>query len=362
MPRLFYMMGLRGKSVSGVRQSMNVGVIGTGAIAWKHAQAYKNIGYKITACTDRTEEKGRKFAEAFGAAFMAAPELLSQRADVDYLDVCTFPSYRLAAVELGAEHRKHVLVQKPMAVDLETAAQMITVARNAGIQLGVVSQHRFDDSTLFLKRALAAGRLGTILEADAYVKWYRTAEYYARPVKGSWAGEGGGALISQAIHQVDVLLYLIGAVDEVFGYWHLGALHKIESEDLVCAVLHYASGATGVIQAATALWPGYPERIEIHGTRGSAIVTGDQLTTWDVQGDSGEPAPISQQAKSGASDPMAISLTPFERQLADFGDACKAGRPSSSSGAEGYRALELVRSIYTSCSEGKKIAIAPAEL
>ncbi len=205
-------------------------------------------------------------------------------------------------------------------------------------------------------------RLGTILQADAYVKWYRTAEYYSRPVKGSWAGEGGGALISQAIHQVDVLLQQIGPVDELYGYWHLGALHKIESEDLVCAVLHYASGATGVIQAATALWPGYPERIEIHGTKGSAIVTGDQLTTWDVQDDSGEPAPISQQAKSGASDPMAISLTPFERQLADFGDACKAGRPSSSAGAEGYRALQLVRSIYASCSEGKKIAIAPAAL
>jgi UDP-N-acetyl-2-amino-2-deoxyglucuronate dehydrogenase len=346
----------------GEKQSMRVGVIGTGAIAWKHAQAYRNIGYRITACTDRTEEKGRKFAEAFGAEYFATPELLSQRADVDYLDVCTFPGYRLAAVELGAKSRKHVLVQKPMAVDLETAAQMISVARKAGIQLGVVSQHRFDDSTLFLKRALAAGRLGIILQADAYVKWYRTAEYYARTVKGSWAGEGGGALISQAVHQVDVLLHLIGAVDEVFGYWHLGALHKIESEDLVCAVLHYASGATGVIQAATALWPGYPERIEIHGTKGSAIVTGDQLTTWDVQDESGEPAPISQQAKSGASDPMAISLAPFERQLSDFGDACKAGRPSSSSGAEGYRALQLVRSIYTSCSEGKKIAIPPAAL
>ena len=184
------------------------------------------------------------------------------------------------------------------------------------------------------------------MQADAYVKWHRTDEYYARPVKGSWSGEGGGALISQAIHQVDVLLYLIGAVDEVFGYWHLGATHKIESEDLVSAVLHYSSGATGVIQAATALWPGYPERIEIHGTKGSAIVTGDQLTTWDVRDDRGEPAPISQQAKSGASDPMAISLTPFERQLADFGEACKAGRPPASSGVDGYRALQLVRSIY----------------
>ena len=338
---------------------MRVAIIGTGAIAGKHAQAYKNIGYQLTTCTDRTPERGRKFAETWGAEFVATPEELAPRADVDFLDVCTFPGYRLAAIELGARYKKHVLVQKPMAVDLATAARMIAVARHAGIQLGVVSQHRFDDSVLFLKRAIAAGRMGKILQADAYVKWYRSAEYYARPVKGSWAGEGGGALISQAIHQVDVLLHLIGAVEEVFGYWHLGALHKIESEDLVCAVMRYTSGATGVIQAATALWPGYPERVEIHGTKGSAIITGDQLTTWDVQNDSGEPAPIAQQAKSGASDPMAISLTPFERQLADFGEACKTGKPAASSGIEGYRALQLVRSIYDSCTEARKIHIDP---
>jgi predicted dehydrogenase len=249
-----------------------------------------------------------------------------------------------------------------MAVDLETAAKMIVTAREAGIQLGVVSQHRFDDSVLFLKKALAAGRLGRILQADAYVKWHRSDEYYARPIKGSWAVEGGGALISQAIHQVDVLLYLIGAVDEVFGYWQLGAAHKIESEDCLCAVMRYASGATGVIQAATALWPGFPERVEIHGTKGSAIITGDQLTTWDVRDDTGEPAPLAQLAKSGASDPMAISTMPFERQFTDFGEACKAGRVSSCSGVEGYKALQLVRSIYTSCAEARKVAISAAEL
>jgi UDP-N-acetyl-2-amino-2-deoxyglucuronate dehydrogenase len=336
---------------------MNVGVVGTGAIAWKHAQAYKNIGYKVTACTNSNQEKGRKFAEAWGAEFVATPEELSRRADVDFLDVCTFPGYRLAAVELGAKYGKHVLVQKPIAVDLEAAAKMIAAAREGKIQLGVVSQHRFDDSTLFLEKAIAAGRLGRILQADAYVKWHRTDEYYARPVKGSWAGEGGGALISQAIHQVDVLLHLTGAVSEVFGYWHLGATHKIESEDLVCAVMKYKSGATGVFQAATALWPGYPERIEIHGTKGSAIVTGDQLTTWDVKDDGGEPAPVTSQAKSGASDPMAISLTPFERQLKDFGEACKTGRASSSSGAEGYRALQLVRAIYEACREGRIVKV-----
>jgi len=127
-------------------------------------------------------------------------------------------------------------------------------------------------------------------------------------------------------------------------------------------VMHYASGALGVIQASTALWPGYPERIEIHGTKGSAIVTGDQLTTWDVRDDEGEPAPVAFEAKSGASDPMAISLAPFERQLADFGEACQAGRAPASSGIEGYRALQLVRSIYTSCAEGRKVKIPAVEL
>lgn len=340
---------------------MRVGILGTGAIAWKHATAYKNIGYTITACTNGTETKGRKFAEATGSKFVATPEELCARADVDFVDVCTFPSYRLQAVEMCAQNKKHVLVQKPMAVDLEAAAKMIETAQAAGIQLGVVSQHRWDDSVLFLKKALAAGRLGRILQADAYVKWYRSDEYYARPIKGSWAVEGGGALISQAIHQVDVLLYLNGAVSETFGYWQLGAAHKIESEDCVSAVLRYASGATGVIQAATALWPGYPERVEIHGTKGSAIITGDQLTAWDVRDDSGEPAPIAQQAKSGASDPMAISTAPFERQFLDFGEACKAGRKPSCSGIEGYKALELVRSIYTSCKEARVVKIAPTK-
>lgn len=334
---------------------MRVGIIGTGAIAWKHAQAYKNIGYKITACTNGTVTKGEKFAQETGCAFVATPEELCARADVDFVDVCTFPAYRLEAVELCARFGKHVLVQKPMAVDLETAAKMIEVARKGGIQLGVVSQHRWDDSILFLKRALTAGRLGRILQADAYVKWYRTDEYYARPIKGSWAGEGGGALIGQAIHQVDVLLHLVGPVDEVFGYWQVGAAHEIESEDCLCAVMRYASGATGVIQAATALWPGYPERVEIHGTKGSAIVTGDQLTTWDVKDDAGQPALLAQSAKSGASDPMAISTVPMERQMADFGEACKAGRAPACSGIDGYKALELVRNIYTSCFEGQKV-------
>jgi UDP-N-acetyl-2-amino-2-deoxyglucuronate dehydrogenase len=336
---------------------MNVGVIGTGAIARKHARAYNNIGFRLVACTNTTPERGHQFAAETGAAFVPTDGELCRRPDIDFVDVCAFPAYRLRAVELCAAHRKHVLVQKPMAVDLETAARMIAAARDAGIQLGVVSQHRFDDSIVFLRRALRGGRLGRIIQADAYVKWYRSHEYYSRSIKGSWAVEGGGALITQAIHQVDLLLYLIGAVEEVTAMWQLGGTHAIESEDSVSALLRYASGAIGMIQASTSLWPGYPERLEIHGTKGTAIVTGDQLTAWDVQGDTGEPAPFAQKAASGASDPMAISLAPFERQFSDFGAACREGRAPACSGEDGYRALQLVRAIYESCAEGRKVSL-----
>jgi UDP-N-acetyl-2-amino-2-deoxyglucuronate dehydrogenase len=338
---------------------VRVGIVGTGAFAWKHAQAYKNIGYQVTACTNTTAARGQSFADANGAEFIETAEELCRSPKVDFVDVCTLPNYRLPVVELCARNGKHVLVQKPMATVLETARQMIVLARSANIELGVVSQRRFDKSTLFLKQAIADGRLGRILQADAYVKWYRTSEYYSRPIKGSWAGEGGGALINQAIHQVDLLLYLFGAVDEVFAYWQLGALHRIESEDSLSALLHYASGAIGVIQASTALWPGYPERLEIHGTKGTAILTGDQLTAWDVQGDSGIAAPIASHGACGASDPMAISLVPLEQQLLDFGDACTAGRTPACSGLDGFRALQLVQSIYASCREGRKIDVIP---
>lgn len=337
---------------------MRVGIIGCGAISHKHAQVYKNIGYEVTVCTDISETYGKKFADQYGAEFVKSYEEVCKHPKVDYVDVCTFPDFRLQPLELCAQHGKHIQVQKPMATNLDTAQIMINVARKAGIVLGVVSQHRFDDSTQFLKKAIGAGRLGKILQADAYVKWHRSAEYYSRPIKGSWAVEGGGALINQAIHQIDVLLWLAGSVREVFGYWQLGALHKIESEDVVNSLMRYESGAIGVIQASTAFWPGYSERVEIHGTKGTAVMTGDKLTAWDVENDAGDPPPLAKEVASGASDPMAISLEPFERQFLDFGEACKTGRKPLVSGEDGYRALELVTAIYSSCRSGQKVKLA----
>jgi UDP-N-acetyl-2-amino-2-deoxyglucuronate dehydrogenase len=336
---------------------MRVGMIGTGAISRMHAQAYKNIGYELTVCTDINQDYGRKFAEQWGARFVPTYEEVCRHPKVDYVDVCTFPDFRLQPIEICAQTGKHVQVQKPISTSLDTARQMLETARRGGILLGVVSQHRFDDASLFLYKAIGQGRLGKLLECDCYVKWYRSPEYYSRPIKGSWQTEGGGALINQAIHGIDILRWLAGPVSEVFGMWQLGALHKIESEDVVNAVMRFASGATGVVQAGTAFWPGYTERTEFHGTKGTAIISGDKLTTWDVTNDSGDPAPIAHEVASGASDPMAISLEPFERQFLDFGDAIAKRRKPMVAGEEGYQALELVDAIYRSCRTGEKVAL-----
>jgi predicted dehydrogenase len=336
---------------------MRVGIVGTGAIANLHARAYKNIGYTIRACTNVTQEKGRTFAAAHGAEFIERYEDLCGHPEVDFVDVCTFPSFRLEAVRACAAHQKPIQVQKPIATNLGTAREMVDLARRAGIVLGVVSQHRFDRASQFMSLALSQGRLGKLLQCDAYVKWHRTDEYYARPVKGTWATEGGGALINQGIHQVDLLLWFAGPVRQLFAMWQLGAAHNIESEDVINAVLRYANGATGVVQASTAFWPGYTERIEMHGTKGTAIISGDQLTVWDVKDDSGVQPPLASGVASGASDPMAISVESFERQFLDFGRAIEAGGQPLVSGEEGYRALELVDAIYRSCRHGAPIGV-----
>jgi UDP-N-acetyl-2-amino-2-deoxyglucuronate dehydrogenase len=332
---------------------MNAGIVGTGAIAQKHAQAYAGIGFRVAACTDTNPASARAFAAKYGGVPVASVEDICRLPEVDFVDVCTLPDFRLEPVRLAAKYGKHVQVEKPMATNVDVAQGMIDIARQAGIVLGVASQHRFDDSSLFLRKAIDQGRLGRLIQCDAYVKWFRSAEYYSRPMKGSRAVEGGGALINQAIHQIDILRWLVGPVKDIQAMWQLGALHKIESEDVVNALLRYENGATGVIQASTALWPGYPERVELHGVRGTAIVTGDQLTTWDVQDDEKacetDPPPLSTGVKSGASDPMAISLTPFERQFRDFGDAIRNRREPLVGGEEGLAALEIVERIYAKC-------------
>lgn len=327
---------------------MRVGLIGTGAIAHKHGDSYREIGYEIVACSNRGREKGRDFADKYGCDFVPNVPALCAREDIDYVDVCTFPDSHVDICRNAAKHGKHVLLQKPMALTLDECRTMIEVCRRAGVGLGVVSQHRFDECSMFLRKAIKDGRLGRLLQVDGYVKWHRPQAYYDRPGKGTWEVEGGGALINQGIHTADVMQYLGGPVRRVFAHWQLGATHEMEAEDLVNAVLVYKSGAGGVLQASTATQPGYPERIEIHGSKGTAVITGDQLTAWDVEGDEGGDAPLAAGVDSGAADPMAISIENLKRQFLDFGDAVSTGRDPLVSGAEGLGALRFVLGVYES--------------
>ena len=331
---------------------MRVGLIGTGAIAHKHAESYREIGFELVACSNRGRRKGQLFADRYGCDFVPESRDLCSRHDIDYVDVCTFPDSHLEICRLAAAHGKHVLLQKPMALTLEECRTMIGLCRDEDVRLGVVSQHRFDECAMFLKRAIGEGRMGRLLQVDGYVKWHRPQSYYDPPGKGTWAVEGGGALINQGIHTADVMQFLGGEVRRVFAHWQLAAAHQMESEDLVNAVLVYENGAGGVLQAATAAWPGYPERIEIHATKGTAVITGDQLTGWDVKGDSGDDAPLSAGVDSGAADPMAISIENLQRQFRDFGDAIVNHRDPLVDGSEGLAALRLVLGVYESARRG----------
>lgn len=331
---------------------MRVGLIGTGAISHKHAECYEAIGFDLVACSNRGRDKGEAFAAKYGCDFVADSGDLCARDDVDYVDVCTFPDSHLDICRSAVANGKHVLLQKPMALTLAECREMISLCRDAGLNLGVVSQHRFDDCSVFLKRAIDEGRLGRVLQVDGYVKWHRPQSYYDWPGKGTWAVEGGGALINQGIHTADVMQFLGGPVRRVFAHWQLAVAHEMEAEDLVNAVLVYENGAGGVLQAATAVWPGYPERIEIHGSKGTAIITGDQLANWEVEGDDGEDAPLAAGVDSGAADPMAISIENLQRQFRDFGDAIVQGREPLIDGEEGLAALRLVLGVYESAREG----------
>lgn len=334
---------------------MRVGLVGTGAISHKHAESYAAIGYSLVACANRGRAKGEAFASAYGCDFEPDYRGLCARPDIDYVDVCTFPDSHVEICRHAAANGKHVLVQKPMALTLEECREMIALCRDARVTLGVVSQHRFDECSMFLSDAIGKGRLGRLLQLDGYVKWHRPQAYYDPPGKGTWAVEGGGALVNQGIHTADVMQYLGGPVRRLFAHWQLAATHRMESEDLVNAVLVYQNEAGGVLQAATATWPGYPERIEIHGTKGTAVITGDQLTAWDVEDDPGDDAPLAEGGDSGAADPMAISIENLQRQFRDFGDAVRNGNEPLVNGEEGLAALRLVLGVYESARTGQPV-------
>jgi predicted dehydrogenase len=251
---------------------------------------------------------------------------------------------------------KHVLIEKPMALTVRQADEVIEAAGKYGVRAGVVSQHRFSPSLIALRAAVDGGRLGKIATADVIMKYYRSPEYYRQSRwRGTWAMDGGGALMNQGIHGVDTLMFVAGDVVCVSAATRTLA-HDIEVEDTAAAVVEFKCGALGLIQGATSTWPGYPRRLSVSGTRGTVTVCEQLIEQWDVEGDA-PPAHLrlGGDQVTGASDPNQLDESGHLMQIADLADAIRDRRDPAVALPDARRAIELIEGIYRSARGGERI-------
>ena len=267
--------------MSSDKKVFKFGVVGCGSIGPTHGAAIRQIPQEaeLIAVADILPERAKAMAEKFDVKrlYGSFNELLADK-DLDVICICT-PSGMHAEMAIAAmEGGKHVVIEKPMEVTLEACDRMIAAEDRTGKTLTVISQHRFDAATQLVKDAIDSGKLGKIIMADAHVKWWRTQEYYdSGDWRGTWKWDGGGALMNQGVHTIDVLQYLVGGVNRLWAQTRTGAHTGIEGEDIAVACLDFACGAVGTFTATTAAYKGHPVRIDIYGTEGSAIIEGDRL-------------------------------------------------------------------------------------
>ncbi|GAB4565493.1 MAG: Gfo/Idh/MocA family oxidoreductase [Anaerolineae bacterium] len=344
---------------------VGIALIGAGNIAKIQARAIAEIPEaRLSVVCATREETAKALAEPYGAAWTTDLQAAVGRPDVQLVSVCTPSGRHLEPTLAAASAGKHVLVEKPLEITLGRVDRMIQACREAGVLLGAIFQNRFKEGVRYAREAIRQGRLGRLVLADAYVKWYRPDSYYAQGGwRGTWELDGGGALMNQSIHTVDLLQYLMGDVSRVFA--QTGTLaHDIETEDVAVALLSFANGAMGVIEGTTAAWPGMPARVEVHGDRGTIVLTEGQVTTWDLQDASDEERATVMGAAvggSGAADPMAIGHEGHRRQIASMVKAILEGQPLEVDGAEGRKAVEIIRGIYRSAQLQQPISLPLAE-
>ena len=337
------------------------GIIGAGIIAAIHADAIALLpDARLVAVTDVAPGAAGAFAAARGCAAEPGIDDLLARRDVDVVCVCV-PSGQHAEVGVrAAKAGKHLVIEKPVDVTLEAADRLLAAAREAGVALTVMSQHRFDPGVIAAKRLIDDGALGTLMLGEASTKWYRTQEYYdSAPWRGTWALDGG-ALLNQGIHYVDLLLWCMGPVTEVIAVCTTQT-HRIEVEDTALAIVRFASGAVGTIGATTAAYPGFPQRLEITGTQGTVTVEDGTLMRTvlrDAAGTAGQGKPPGE-APSAAADPGGLDAAVHAAQLADLLAAVGEGREPAVSGQDGRDALEVVRAVYESSRAGRPVRLRP---
>jgi predicted dehydrogenase len=332
------------------------GIVGCGMIAEFHTRAINEIkNARVAAAYSRNPANAQKIAGMAGGACRKYDDLdaLLADPDVDVVCICTPSGAHMEPAVQAARAGKHVVVEKPLEITLPRCDAIIEACDSVGTRLCTIFPSRFSPANIRLKEAIELGRFGRLTLGDTYVKWWRTQEYYdSGGWRGTWQLDGGGALMNQAIHNVDLLYWLMGDVELVTAICGTLAHVRIEVEDTAVATLRFASGALGVIEAATSAYPGLLKRTEIHGDRGSARVEQDDITLWDFQekvpGDNEIYAAMAAQTgfKAGASDPRGITHIGHRDQLVDFLRAIDENCPPLVDGREGRKSVEIIRAIY----------------
>jgi UDP-N-acetyl-2-amino-2-deoxyglucuronate dehydrogenase len=338
----------------------NFGIIGAGLIADFHAKAIQSLSNaRLIGICGTNPMKVSSLAEKYGCmAFSDMNEMLCSP-EIEIVTIATPSGAHLEPATKAAKSGKHVLCEKPLEISLSRIDAMIKAHNEAGTKLGGIFNYRFNDTLNYLKRAVDSDRFGTITYASVHVPWWRNEAYY----KNSWHGtvelDGGGALMNQGIHMIDILQYLMGPVDSLQAYVATLA-HKIEVEDTATAILQFRNKALGVIYGSTASFPGQFRRLEITGTRGTVILEENSFKVWQFADQTESDNEIIKafsriEGGGGVSDPAAIPFEPHARNIAAFINAIETGRPFEVDGTEARKAVEIILAIYSAAREKKPV-------
>jgi len=338
-------------------------IAGLGMIAEFHAQAIAQVkGAKLVGVASRNVDSARTFAQKHGASFVTSDVAeLAGRPDVDVVCVTTPSGAHLDPALIAIRAGKHVVVEKPIEINLERVDQLLSAADSANVKVAAIFQARFGPGATAVKAALNQGRFGRLVLASAYVKWHRTAAYYTG-WKGTLDLDGGGAVINQAIHAIDLLQWFAGMPSEVYCFKTRRVHERIEAEDTASAALRFRDGALGTIEATTACFPGWQRRLEICGEHGSMVLEDDRVTRWDFRevqagDDAIRAGNASANLGSGASAPNAISFLGHQLQLQNLVDSIRANSPLTVDGREARKAVAIIRALYDSANRNAPVAI-----
>lgn len=345
-----------------MEKKVGFGIVGCGVIApWHLKGIARTEEAQLVAVCDEVEEKARKMGEEEKVEWYTDYQKMLEMPDLNVVCLCTPSSLHSQGAVAAAQAGKHILTEKPIAISLSDADRMIEAAHKAGVKLGVIFQRRSQNIFLKVKRALEEGELGKIVLGDAYMKYYRSQQYYDSGAwRGTWEFDGGGALMNQGIHIIDLLQWYMGPVDTIYGYAETLA-RKIKVEDTSVAVLKFKSGALGVIEGTTSVYPEtIPHRLELHGDRGSIMIEGEGIRRWEVRGEEGKvlsKLEKIEEAGKAITSPTDIGMEGHIKQIGDMVEAIKEDKEPLVNGEEGRKSLQIILAIYQSAKTGKPVKL-----